>query len=107
MLAAVFALAIVGISYFAFFVKPAERVEAPAPVAAETLRIAALSPLAEVSPNGPDAGTRWDTARVGSVLSLNDWLHTDDEGAALLKAADESTIQVEPATEAKIEELSR
>ncbi|MDB4968396.1 MAG: hypothetical protein JWN44_4085 [Myxococcales bacterium] len=100
---ALVALALVAGSYYLFFVRPeraAERAHAQAP---ETLVIASVSGGVETA--GPDG--HWRTARVGEKLSARDRIRTDDEGSAQLLAADGSTVQLAPGTDARVDELRR
>ena len=97
------AVALAGASYYLSFVRPeraAERARAQAP---ETLTMTAASGGVEVA--GADGV--WRPARPGEHLSANDRIRTDDDGSATLSAADGSTVQLTPGTEARIDELRR
>ncbi len=96
-------VALLGASYWALFVRPeraAERAHAQAP---ETLLIARASGGVEVA--GADG--RWRPAHAGEKLSARDRIRTDDEGAAELRAADGSTVELAAATDARVDELRR
>ncbi|MGZ3438128.1 MAG: FecR domain-containing protein [Polyangia bacterium] len=100
---ALVALALLGASYWLFFVRPERAAERARAVAPETLAIGALSGGVEVA--GPDGV--WRTARVGERLSARDRIRTDDEGTVELHAADGSTVRLNAATEARVDELRR
>ncbi|HEX6836360.1 MAG TPA: FecR domain-containing protein [Polyangia bacterium] len=97
------ALGLLGASYWLFFVRPEQAAERARALAPETLAIASLSGGVEVA--GPDGA--WRPARAGEHLSARDRIRTDDEGVAELRAADGSTVQLSPGTEARIDELRR
>ena len=97
------ALALGGASYWLFFVRPEQAAERARALAPETLAIASVSGGVEVA--GPDGA--WRPARAGEHLSARDRIRTDDEGTAELVAADGSTVQLSPGTEARIDELRR
>lgn len=97
------ALALGGASYWLFFVRPEQAAERARALAPETLAIASVSGGVEVA--GPDGA--WRPARAGEHLSARDRIRTDDEGSAELVAADGSTVQLSPGTEARIDELRR
>jgi hypothetical protein len=100
---ALVALALLGASYWLLFVRPEQRAERARAQAPETLVIASVS-------GGVDVATgdgSWRPARAGEHLSARDRLRTDDEGDARLSAADGSTVQLSPGTEARIDELRR
>ncbi len=97
------ALVLCALSYWLFFVRPeraAERARAQAP---QTLVVAAATGSVEVA--GPDG--QWRVVRPGEKLSPRDRIRTDDEGAAELRAADGSRVQLSGATEARVDELRR
>ena len=100
---ALVALALLGASYWLFFVRPERAAERARAVAPETLAIGAISGGVEVA--GADG--LWRTARVGERLSAHDRIRTDDEGFVELHAADGSTVQLAAATEARVDELRR
>jgi hypothetical protein len=100
---ALMALGALGASYWGFFVRPEQHAEPAAPLAPETLAVAAVSGAVEVA--GSDGG--WRPARVGDTLSPRDRIRTDDEGGAQLRAADGSTVRLFAATEARVAELRR
>jgi len=97
------ALALLGASYWLFFVRPERAAERARALAPETLAITSLTGGVDVA--GPDGV--WRPARAGEHLSARDRIRTDDEGAAQLSAADGSTVQLSAATEARIDELRR
>ncbi len=97
------ALALLGASYWAFFVRPERAAERARVQAPETLAIASVSGGVEVA--GADGV--WRPARAGERLSARDRIRTDDEGSAELHAADGSTVLLSPGTEARIDELRR
>jgi hypothetical protein len=100
---ALVALALLGASYWLFFVRPERATERARTVAPETLAIGSLTGGVEVA--GPDGV--WRPARIGERLSARDRIRTDDEGAVELHAADGSTVQLAAATEARVDELRR
>ena len=100
---ALLALALLGASYWLFFVRPERLAEHARTIAPETLAIATVEGGVEVA--GPDGV--WRPARPGERLSARDRIRTDDEGGAELHAADGSTVQLAAATEARIDELRR
>ena len=65
--------------------------------------VATVSGGVEVA--GPGGG--WRAAHAGERLSAHDRIRTDDEGAAELRAADGSTVELSSATEARVDELRR
>jgi len=97
------ALAVLGGSYYFFFVRPERAAEHARALAPETLALTAVSGGVEIA--GPDG--LWRRARAGELLSANDRIRTDDEGSAELRAADGSTVQLSSGTEARIDELRR
>ncbi|HEY1585038.1 MAG TPA: FecR domain-containing protein, partial [Polyangia bacterium] len=97
------ALALLGASYWLFFVRPERAAERARALAPETLAIASVTGGVDVA--GPDGV--WRPARAGEHLSARDRIRTDDEGGAQLSAADGSTVQLSSATEARIDELRR
>jgi hypothetical protein len=99
---ALLALLLGSACYWLLFVRP-ERAERARPQAPETLVLAAATGVVEVA--GPDGA--WRQVRPGEHLSARDRIRTDDEGAAELRAADGSTVQLSAATEARVEELRR
>jgi hypothetical protein len=100
---ALLAGALVAASYWIFFVRPERAAEHARAQAPETLVLASASGGVEVA--GPDG--RWRPVRPGEHLSARDRIRTDDEGAAELRAADGSTVQLSAATEARVDELRR
>jgi hypothetical protein len=103
---ALVAVAALGASYWFFFVRPETRVgraDERARVAPETLAITAASGGVEVA----GAEGTWRPAHPGERLSASERIRTDDEGTATLTAADGSTVQLMPGTEARIDELRR
>jgi hypothetical protein len=104
-LAAVAAAALLGLgaSYVVLFVLPERRPETAAPADPETLTLTTASGSVEIA--GPDG--RWQPARPGAHLPAQARIRTGDEGAAELRAADGSTVRLQPATEARVAELRR
>ena len=49
----------------------------------------------------------WRPAHAGERLTAHDRIRTDDEGDGQLRAADGSTVELSPATEARVDELRR
>ncbi len=104
---ALVAVALLGASYYYFFVRPeraAERTRAQAP---ETLTITVVSGAASGGVEVAGADGVWRPARPGEHLATNQRIRTDDEGTATLTAADGSTVELTPGTEARIDELRR
>jgi hypothetical protein len=97
------ALALLGASYWLFFVRPERAAERARVFAPETLAIASATGGVDVA--GPDGV--WRPARPGERLSARDRIRTDDEGACRLTAADGSTVQLAAATDVRIDELRR
>jgi hypothetical protein len=100
---AVLVLSTLGVSYWAFFVRPEHKSEEARPTAPETLIVTAQSGHVEVA--GPDGS--WRPAQPGTALSARDRIRTDDDGEAQLRASDGSTVKLLPATEAHVAELRR
>jgi ferric-dicitrate binding protein FerR (iron transport regulator) len=96
------ALAGLGVSYWAFFVRRAGP-EIAQPAAPETLRLSLVSGSVEVA--GPDGA--WRPAAPGTALSSRDRIRTGDDGEAQLTAADGSTVKLLAATDARVAELRR
>jgi hypothetical protein len=96
------AVALIGASYFLFFVRPERAVEPAPPLAPETLRLAAASGVEIAGSDGV-----WRAAHPGERLSAHDRIRTDDEGAAELLTADGSSVRLSAATEARVDELRR
>jgi hypothetical protein len=99
---AVVAVALLGASYFLFFVRPERAVEPPPPPAPETLRLSAATGVEIAGSDGV-----WRAASAGERLSARDRIRTDDDGAAELLAADGSSVHLGAATQARVDELRR
>ncbi len=96
-------LAVMAISYWAFFVRPERRAEEARPVAPETLVVTAGSGRVEVAASD---GV-WHTAQPGTTLAANERIRTGDDGEAQLRASDGSIVKLYPASEARVAELRR
>jgi hypothetical protein len=96
-------LSTLGVSYWAFFIRPEHKTEEAKPAAPETLVVTAQSGHVEIA--GPDGN--WRPAQPGTPLSTHDRIRTDDDGEAQLRAGDGSTVKLLPATEARVDELRR
>jgi hypothetical protein len=97
------ALALLGGSYWHFFVRPERAPEQARPVPPESLLVASITGGVEVA--GADGA--WRTARPGERLSTHDRIRTDEEGGAELHASDGSIVQLSAATDARVDELRR
>jgi FecR-like protein/glucodextranase-like protein len=100
---ALLALALLGVSYWLFFMRPERAAERARPVAPETMVIGSLTGGVEVA--GSDG--LWRLARPGERLNARERVRTDDEGAVELRAADGSKVTLAAATEARVDELRR
>jgi len=103
-LAAAIAVAalVIGGAYWAFFVRPESHSDAPA-AAPETLAVVQLEGGVEVA--GADGV--FHPAAAGTRLSAHDRIRTADDGGAVLRASDGSTVKLSGATEARVDELRR
>jgi FecR protein len=101
--AVVLVLSTLGVSYWAFFVRPEHKTEEAKPVAPETLVVTAQSGHVEIA--GADGA--WRPAQPGTSLSAHDRIRTDDDGEASLRATDGSIVKLYPASEAHVAELRR
>jgi hypothetical protein len=95
--------AIVGASYWAFFVRPATHTEAPPAREAEGLRLVAVTGGVEVT--AADGTTR--PAAAGTVLGPRDRVATSDDGTAELRGADGSVVRLFGATRVRVGALRR
>ena len=93
------AIAGLGVSYWAFFV----RVRHEPAAAPESLRVSAVSGSVEVS--GGDGV--WRPAHAGDALSSRDRIRTGDDGEVQLASGDGSRVKLLAATNARVAELRR
>lgn len=98
------ALLAAGGSYWAFFVRPTARTEAPPPAREpEGLRLVSLAGAVEIA--GPDGALR--PAVVGAVLGPRDRVTTGDDGSAELRGSDGSSVRLLGATSVRVGALRR
>jgi hypothetical protein len=94
-------LSTLGVSYWAFFLRPEHKTEEARPAVPETLVVTAQSGHVEIA--GADGV--WKPAQPGATLEAKDRIRTDDDGEAALRAADGSIVKLYPASEARVSEL--
>ncbi len=101
------ALAAVGISYWAFFVRgehdPPPTAAKPPPAAPLALTVSELVPPVEIA--GADG--KFHPARVGDTIAPPSQIRTGEAGSATLRAADGSTVRLRGGTTARVEALTR
>jgi hypothetical protein len=97
------ALSLLGVSYWAFFVRPEHKSDDARPLPPETLVVSAQSGRVEIA--GPDGVFR--PAQPGTQLSVRDRIRTDDDGEVSLRASDGTIVKLSPATDARVAELRR